>query len=98
MPDIGKLGARILIALTVFLALATTSVVDVTPAHAQTDEAAALNQQVIKLYNEGRYSEAIQLAQRLLTIQEKALGPEHPDVATSLNNLASLYQALGRYA
>ena len=50
MSDIGKLGARILIALTVFLALATTSVVDVTPAHAQTDEAAALNQQVIKLY------------------------------------------------
>ena len=29
---------------------------------------------------------------------EKALGPEHPDVATSLNNLAALYQATGRYA
>ena len=24
---------------------------------------------------------------------EKALGPEHPDVATSLNNLAELYRA-----
>ncbi len=29
---------------------------------------------------------------------EKALGPEHPDVATSLNNLALLYQAQGNYA
>ncbi len=26
------------------------------------------------------------------------LGPEHPDVAQSLNNLAALYQAQGRYA
>ena len=31
-------------------------------------------------------------------IREKALGPEHPDVAKSLNNLALLYQAQGRYA
>jgi CHAT domain-containing protein len=29
---------------------------------------------------------------------EKALGPEHPDVATALNNLAGLYRAQGRYA
>ena len=28
---------------------------------------------------------------------EKALGPDHPDVATSLNNLAALYDAQGRY-
>ena len=27
----------------------------------------------------------------------KALGPEHPQVATSLNNLAELYQAQGKY-
>ena len=26
------------------------------------------------------------------------LGPNHPDVATSLNNLARLYYAHGRYA
>ncbi len=29
---------------------------------------------------------------------EKALGPEHPDVAQSLNNLAELYRAQGNYA
>ena len=31
-------------------------------------------------------------------IREKALGPDHPDVATSLNNLAALYFDQGRYA
>jgi tetratricopeptide (TPR) repeat protein len=33
-----------------------------------------------------------------LAIREKALGANHPDVAASLNNLAELYQAQGRYA
>ena len=31
-------------------------------------------------------------------ILEQTLGPEHPDVATSINNLALLYQAQGKYA
>ena len=35
---------------------------------------------------------------KALAITEKALGPEHPDVATSLNNLAALYESQGRYA
>ena len=30
--------------------------------------------------------------------REKALGPDHPDVANSLNNLAELYHTQGRYA
>ncbi len=29
---------------------------------------------------------------------EKALGPTHPDVATTLRNLAALYKAQGKYA
>jgi tetratricopeptide (TPR) repeat protein len=32
-----------------------------------------------------------------LKIREKALGPEHPDVAESLNNLALLYEVQGKY-
>ena len=63
-----------------------------------TADAAALNQQVTQLYNQGHYSEAIPLAQRALAIREKALGPDHPDVAASLNNLAVLYRVQGRYA
>ena len=33
-----------------------------------------------------------------LGIWKKVLGPEHPDVATGLNNLAGLYITLGQYA
>jgi CHAT domain-containing protein len=40
----------------------------------------------------------VPLAQRALASQEKALGPDHPEVATALNNLAVLYRAQGRYA
>ena len=36
--------------------------------------------------------------QRALAIAEKTLGPEHPSVATGLNNLAALYHAQGKYA
>jgi tetratricopeptide repeat protein len=32
-----------------------------------------------------------------LAIREQAVGPDHPETATSLNNLASFYQAQGRY-
>ena len=45
----------------------------------------------------GQYTEAEELLTQLLTICEQTLGPEHPDTATCLNNLASLYQAQGKY-
>jgi CHAT domain-containing protein/Flp pilus assembly protein TadD len=61
------------------------------------NEAATLTQQIIQLYKQGRYSEATPLAQRLLTISEP-LGPDHPDVANSLNILGFLYRFQGRYA
>jgi tetratricopeptide (TPR) repeat protein len=38
------------------------------------------------------------LYEQSLAIAEKALGPEHPDVAASLNNLAALLRAQGSYA
>jgi hypothetical protein len=34
----------------------------------------------------------VKLVERALAIPEKVLGPEHPDTATSLNNLALLLQ------
>jgi len=64
----------------------------------QIREANSLNEQVIKLYQQGRYSDAIRLAEKARNIREKVLGPDHPDVATSLNNLATLYKAMGEYA
>ena len=46
----------------------------------------------------GKYPQALPLYERSLAIREQALGKEHPDVATSLNNLAGLYYAQGEYA
>ena len=47
--------------------------------------------------DQGRYAEADPLFKRALAIDEKALGPEHPDVGQSLNNLAAVYLYQGRY-
>ena len=41
---------------------------------------------------QGKYDEAGQLYDRSLAIREKALGPDHPDVAQSLNNRALLLE------
>ena len=49
-------------------------------------------------YYSGVYAAAEKPLRRSLMINEKVLGPEHPDVASSLNNLAELYRAQGKYA
>ncbi|MCK6618569.1 MAG: tetratricopeptide repeat protein, partial [Cyclobacteriaceae bacterium] len=56
-----------------------------------------LNQQGLELYEEGRYNEAIQVFEKALQQAEKEFGREHPDYATSCNNLALLYAEQGRY-
>ena len=61
-------------------------------------DAITLNQQVVDLNKQGRYSEALPLAQNALALREKALGPDNFDVALSLYTLPTLYQNLGRYA
>ncbi len=45
-----------------------------------------------------RVSKTDTLFRRALAIREKALGPDHPDVAQSLNNLAGLLDTQGKYA
>ncbi|MEM9817189.1 MAG: tetratricopeptide repeat protein [Cyanobacteria bacterium P01_D01_bin.6] len=45
-----------------------------------------------------QYSEAEPLLQEALVMRKRLLGDEHPDVATSLNNLATLYKNQGRYS
>jgi len=56
-----------------------------------------LTAEVVQLFQNGRYQEAIPKAREALGIQEKALGSEHLDVATSLNILAELYRAQGQH-
>jgi hypothetical protein len=49
------------------------------------------------VYDEaGQYAKAEPLYQRSLTIREAQLGKDHADIAASLNNLATLYEASDR--
>jgi CHAT domain-containing protein/tetratricopeptide (TPR) repeat protein len=65
--------------------------------HAQQDLWEKLNNQVMSLYQQARYAEAIPVAQRALEVAETTFGSAHERTATSLNNLAQLYRAQGRY-
>ena len=56
-----------------------------------------LNQSGYYLHGRARYAEAEPLYRRALAIREKAQGPDHPDTATTLNNLAGIYDEQGRY-
>ncbi len=56
-----------------------------------------LNEEVMALYQKGDYDRAVVVAKKALEVAEKNVGPNHPDVATSLNILALLYDAQGQY-
>jgi Tfp pilus assembly protein PilF len=47
---------------------------------------------------QGDFAGARPLYERALAIREKALGPEHPETAASLNNLAVLLGGQGDFA
>ena len=54
------------------------------------EEARQLNIRAVELYGRGQYDAAEPLYVRALRIREKALGPDHPDVAASVYSLAGL--------
>lgn len=62
------------------------------------DDAKVLNDQVITLSREGRYAEAVPIAQRVLAMRESQSGLDQLYVASALNNLAFLYVKQGRYS
>lgn len=47
------------------------------------------------LGDQEKYAEAKLLAERALAVQEKALRPDHPDIAKTLDTLAGIYKGLG---
>jgi CHAT domain-containing protein/Tfp pilus assembly protein PilF len=61
-------------------------------------DAQRLNREVVAFHGQGRYSEAVERARQVLEIRKEALGEKHPDYATSLHNLASVYRDMGEYA
>jgi CHAT domain-containing protein/Tfp pilus assembly protein PilF len=62
------------------------------------DDMAALNAQVVRLYQQGKYAEAIPLAKKALELRERTFGPDHSNTAALLNNLGMLYAGMGDYA
>ena len=50
-----------------------------------------LNEQVVELYGQGKFAEAIPIGQRSLELAENTFGPTHVNMATALHNFASLY-------
>jgi tetratricopeptide (TPR) repeat protein len=57
-----------------------------------------MNELATWLNNRAEHGEAESLYRRALAVYEKSLGPEHPNVATGLNNLASLLYNTNRLA
>ncbi len=62
------------------------------------DVALGLNNLALLFYDQGKYTEAEPLYQRALAILEKALGPDHPDLVTGLENYARLLRKTDRKA
>jgi tetratricopeptide (TPR) repeat protein len=63
----------------------------------ETQDVEKLAKKVEALYQQGRYAEAIPIATQLLHVTEKSLGPDHPDTATRLSDLAELDLEIGNY-
>lgn len=62
------------------------------------DDALRLTEEANQFHLHNNFSKAETRYVRVVKIYEKALGPTHPDTATSLNNLAELYLSTGDYA
>lgn len=60
-------------------------------------EASELSENVVKLFNQNKYDDALRLAKRALEIREKLLPLNDPRVGNSLNNLAEIYIARHDY-
>ena len=57
-----------------------------------------LNREFEELYCAGNYDRAMTVAKKALSVAEQNTGPDHPNVAESLNNLGELYNTKGDYA
>lgn len=79
------------------LFLATLLLVNPSQESPELQEAETLNQSAVKLYNEGKYNEALPLAKRALEIRDKLLPRSDPRISSSLTNLAEIYMAQKDY-
>lgn len=86
--------------LNIKLLLAFVTLAFYLPVAVQAQEATwkQLNQEARKLYSQGKYAQAEEIAQQALVVAESTFGPDDPGVATSLNMLALLYKSQDQHA
>ena len=65
---------------------------------AEEDDPGALNQRVNQLIEQGKFQEAIPIAERAVEVAKHTLGPDHPKTADALNDLGFIFQKIGNYA
>jgi hypothetical protein len=66
-------------------------------ASAEDNTPAELNGKILELHREGKFKEAIPLAEKAVVLTKRAKGDEDAETATSLNNLVELYRATDDY-
>jgi tetratricopeptide (TPR) repeat protein/CHAT domain-containing protein len=93
LPHAAAKGASIATDGPVFLAQASGTRNNPVP-----PEVLEWQRQVITLYLKSNYQEAVRIQEKVLAWTEQNLGPDHPDTANSVNNLAQLYYSQGVYA
>ena len=64
---------------------------------AEDNDPNALNQQVSQLIEQGKYQEAIPIAERAVEMAKRVRGPENPETADALNNLGFLFKKIRDY-
>jgi tetratricopeptide (TPR) repeat protein len=57
-----------------------------------------LIEKAVTLYQQEKYSESIKVAEEALKFAKETFDTEHPNIASSLNNLALIYKTLGKNA
>ncbi|AFZ55137.1 CHAT domain-containing tetratricopeptide repeat protein [Cyanobacterium aponinum] len=60
-------------------------------------EAEKLYEQLFSLYQQGKYKEAIPIAEKIIVLAKELVGEKHPDTAEAINNLGTLYREIGDY-
>lgn len=81
-----KLKIILLLIFAIYSANAQTS---------QNDEAARLSLEVVKLFNEGKYKEALPIAEKVVKLREQEFGSKNLKTGEALRNLGLIQQANG---
>ena len=64
---------------------------------AKGDDPDALNKQVTQLIEQGKYQEAIPIAERAVEVAKRSSGPEHPETGAALDNFGLLFTKIADY-